>query len=393
MLSGAVLPVTAGFGVMLRTLQPCPPGLTGPRPPLGPFSPLPALTPRAGCRWSRGRCRCPPAAPPASPGSSAPAGRTGSTARSRCGPRRCSRWRTWQAGPRSRSCSGPVPIPAQIPIPVPSRSSANGHAPTCQFEFPTAPSHWVPQATPTPLKNSSGTTPPACLLVERGALSRFYWSALLSLTLSSRPCAALRRRGGAAGAKRREEGAGSSWARRRLIGCGARRSRPALPAYWPRCWVGRGAAGRCGGPGGGRQRPEDARLREAAPQCPGNRPARLPDPGPSRATPRRDAGSLPPPAPPPPRRPQPRPPPGPPHASSPRRPHCSSRAGCGSGGCCVYLFLPPLRASSAGGCGRALSLLLPPFPRKTGKKYELKSKDGGKVVSRPTQRSGRWKKP
>lgn len=112
------------------------------------FPPFPALTPRAGCRWSRGRCRCPPAAPPACPASSAPAGRTGSTARSRTGPRRCSRWRTWRVGPRSRSCPDPVPI--SVPIPV--RSRANGHAPTCQFEFPIAPSHWAPQGTPTTIE-------------------------------------------------------------------------------------------------------------------------------------------------------------------------------------------------------------------------------------------------
>lgn len=127
--------------------------LPGPCPPLGHDSPFPALTPRAGCRWSRGRCRCRPAARPACPASSAPGGRTGSTARSRCAPRTCSRWRTW-----------PGPGPAAVAILSRSGPGTNGHAPTCQFEFPTAPSHWAPQATPTPLKKKA--VPP---------LQRGYW--------------------------------------------------------------------------------------------------------------------------------------------------------------------------------------------------------------------------
>lgn len=87
---------------------------------------VPALTPRAGCRWSRGRSRCPPAARPSSPASSAPAGRSGSTARPRTGPRRCSCWLTWWGGlgggggrtPPGQARPGPA---AAVPRPVRTR--------------------------------------------------------------------------------------------------------------------------------------------------------------------------------------------------------------------------------------------------------------------------------
>lgn len=140
---------------------------------------------------------------------------------------------------RARSGSVPIPILSRSR----SRPGTNGHAPTCQFEFPTAPSHWAPRATPTPLKKPGGTTPAARLLVERRVLPRFYWLYLLSIMLPSRPCAALHRLGGATSAQRREERAGSSWERRFLIGCNARRSYPTLRAHWSRRWAG---WGRCG---------------------------------------------------------------------------------------------------------------------------------------------------
>lgn len=80
-------------------------------------APEAGLTPRAGCRWSRGRCLCRPAARPSSPASSAPVGRSGSTARSRSGLRkysRCPTSRAAAAGPR-RSLSG-LPTATLLPV-------------------------------------------------------------------------------------------------------------------------------------------------------------------------------------------------------------------------------------------------------------------------------------
>lgn len=376
-----------------------------------------ALTPRAGCRWSRGRCRCPPAAPPSSPASSAPAGRSGSTAQPRSGPRRCSCWSTWWAatsGPRR--CCRRCHCHCSLPSPGPSSVAANGHAPTCQFEFPTSVFHWARQDLPLhltsgdqrqgppspcrPLEEMSGTTPSAWLLAEAHALPCFHWSRQQPLCMA-RPapaqslgprllCSAGPRPLHPGGAGLRLPGGGKGgvgpaqrWSR--LVGHSARLCCPALSVDWAVCGAGRGGGGPVRGTGrrvpaaGGRPA---AGGGEAAPQRPGNRPARPPGPLPSSASPLGGRGQPPTasPAVSPQRGPEAGrgaaslspgpPPPGPPHASSPRRPHCSSRAGCGSGGCRVYLFLPPVRASSAGAAASP-----PPSPgKKRGEKFKKREK-------------------